>query len=173
MSNRMVGLMLGIVAGAGAVVWLLLRSEPHSVQTTPPQPATVTAPPEAAQPVEPAPVTAKTLTAPPSGHPEQPVPNAPGPTPLPPGVTLREGHASGEPVPHEKMEKMPLEQKLEKASQLAKVLETQAALLDKEAADADVAGKSDEAAHKRVLVKRLRARVDELRSDVDHRQEPQ
>ena len=93
--------------------------------------------------------------------------------PLPPGVTLREGHSSGEPVPHEKLEKMPLEQKLEKASQLAKVLETQAAALDKEAADADAAGKGDEAARKRVLVKRLRARVDELRSDVEHQQEPQ
>ena len=174
MSNRLVVLMLGTIAGAGAIVWLLLRQEPGAARATMPQPTVAAPAPVGAQPVEPAPVTTKPIaTVAPSGHPDQPVPNAPGPAPLPPGVTLREGHSNGQPVEHINLKKMPLEQKLEKAAQLAKVLETQAALLDKEAADADAAGKSEEAAHKRVQVKRLRARADELHANVESRTEPQ
>jgi len=58
------------------------------------------------------------------------------------------------------------EQRLEKATQMAAALDAQAAALDKEIAADTAAGHKAEAARKRTLLLRFRARAAELRAAV-------
>ena len=172
MTRRLMLTMAVVAAGASAVVLLLLRPAPRAVDA--PTPATA-APATAPAPTTPAPTgpppTASAATPPTGMTPTHGGPS--GPAPLPPGVKLQSGHPSGSPVPPEEVPPMPLEQRLEKAAQMASVLEKNAATLDQEVAAAEAAGRTDEATHKRVLAKRMRARVAELRADVEAKQAPQ
>src|SRR5512143_2550099 len=120
MTRRLMLTMAVIAAGACTVVLLLLRPAPRAAEAPATAPPTATAPAAATAPATTAPATASvaTATAVTPAHAAQS-----GPAPLPPGVKLQSGHPSGSPVPPEEVPPMPLEQRLEKAAQMASVLE--------------------------------------------------
>ncbi len=60
-----------------------------------------------------------------------------------------------------------LEEKLTKTRESIKTVEQRAQILEKEIADAEAAGRKDEASEKKVVLARLRARVAELRQSLE------
>jgi hypothetical protein len=148
--------LFGAVSIAIVAVLLLLRpSEPTPIAAAP---SIATATPSVAPPSSmPAPTSQPMASAPPA------IPTASGiEAPAPPAVL-----ASGdEPPPLPPQKGVTNEWLLEKTQRIYSVVDDRATRVEKEIADLEKQGKTQEAAEKKVLLKRLRSQMESMRTEM-------